>query len=663
MAGMGLDFSQVGRLIAIDTPLGEDKLLLERYTGTEAISRLFRFNADLLAVENVEFKDIVGQAVTITVRDPDGIKRFINGVISRFEFLEKRDRFYHFRAEIVPWLWKLTLAEDFRIFQNKNVLDVIKKVFEDLGCQDFKDTTQRTYDPRVYCTQYHETHFEFVSRLMEEEGIFYYFQHDNGKHTMVIADTRDATPPCPSQETARYENVQGTLEQEEDVVTAITMHQEVRTGKYSSTDYNFETPSTSLVTQSPTTVNLAVNSALEVFEYPGRYMKKDLGTSRTDIRMQEIESDHMVAIGASHCRAFLPGYRFELMQHPVDTFNTTYLLTEVNSRASVGTAYVESGDNRNADMGGYENSFSVIPYSTPYRPRRTTAKALVNGPHSALVVGPGGEEIYADKYGRVKVQFYWDRAGKSNEDSSCWCRVSQAWAGDKFGAMWIPRIGQEVIVDYLEGDPDQPVITGRLYNAANMPPYDLPDKSTVSTFKSRSSKGGGEDEFNEIRFEDKKGSEQLFMQAQKDMDLYVKKDMRLAIGADLHETVTNDQYTAVGNDVHYFVGNNRIEEVGNLAVTNVGDGGLIQMISGSYVSVVNGGIVIYSDKAIIIESAQQVSIKGPGGFVDVGPSGVTIQGTMVLINSGGSPAMGFRPPGQKPEKPDKADDSTKFTKS
>jgi type VI secretion system secreted protein VgrG len=654
-----MDFSQAGRLIAIDTPLGEDKLLLERYTGTEAISRPFRFNADLLAADTVEFQDIVGRSVTITVHDPDEVKRYINGYVSRFAFVERRDRFYHYRAEIVAWLWRLTLAEDFRIFQNKTALEVIKKVFDDAGCHDYKDTTRGTYEPRVYCTQYHETHFAFVSRLMEEEGIFYFFEHENGKHTLVLADSRDACPPCPNQGSARYENVQGTLEVEDDVVTAITMHQELRTAKFTSKDYNFEKPAINLETQSPTTVT--PSSGMEIYEYPGRYMKKDLGSKWTDIRMQEIESDHLVANGESHCRAFLPGYRFDLSRHPLQAFNTTFLLVEVNSRASVGTAYLDNDANRDADPGGYDNSFTVIPYTIPYRPPRTTARGVVMGPHSALVVGPGGEEIYTDQYGRVKVQFYWDRVGKNDENSSCWCRVSQAWAGNKFGAMWIPRIGEEVVVDYLEGDPDQPFIAGRFYNALNMPPYQLPDRSTVSTFKSRSSKGGGDDEFNEIRFEDKKGSEQLFMQAQKDMDLNVKNDSRETVGHDSHQDVGHDMVVNIGNERHETVATNRNDSIGQALSVTVGTS-MDQTIGTS--SAISAGTTMYlkAGVTLVIEAGAQLTLKGPGGFVDIGPAGVTIQGTMVLINSGGAGASGSGPSTTKPKKPDKADDGTKFTK-
>jgi type VI secretion system secreted protein VgrG len=637
-----MPFEQTGRLISIDTPLGEDKLLLERYTGSEAMSRLFHFNADLLSADYINFQDIVGQPVTITVNHPDGPRRYINGIVSRFEFKEKRDRFHHYRAEVVPWLWLLTQAANCRIFQNKTAVDVIKKVFDDLGFKDYKDSTQRTYTSREYCVQYRETDFAFVSRLMEEEGIFYFFQHQDGKHTLVMADSHDTNVPCPNQAQAKFERTRGTLELDEDVVTAITTHQELRSGKYSSTDYNFETPQTSLLSTSPTTVSVGGNGRFEVYDYPGLYMKKDLGSTRTDIRMQEIESDHLVASGESHCRAFLPGYRFELINHPVDALNTTYLLAEVNSRASVGTAYAENEANRNVDPGGYDNSFTAIPYSVPYRPRRVTQRSIVEGPHVAVVVGPGGEEIYADKYGRVKVQFFWDREGQKNESSSCWVRVSQAWAGDKFGAMWIPRIGQEVIVSYLEGDPDQPVITGRVYNAQNMPPYDLPDHHTVSTFKSRSSKGGGADDFNEIRFEDKTGHEQLFLQAQKNMHVNVKANLAESVGGSayqsvgdsLNQDVAKNVALSVGDNASHTVSKNLTETIGMSATRTIG-ASYQETIGANLILTVGGETHITSGATVVIEAGAQLTLRGPGGFIDIGPKGVSIQGTMVLINSGG----------------------------
>ena len=313
------------------------------------------------------------------------------------------------------------------------------------------------------------------------------------------------------------------------------MEQELRTGKYSLTDYNFETPSANLLADEPTVVSVGGNSKFEIYDYPGEYLNRSQGKTLAGVRMQEEEAGHLVATGSSDCRAFTSGYKFKLADHYRQDMNVPYVLTEVQHEASVGSSY-SLGDHGAGEH--YSNHFTCIPADTPFRPPRITPKPFVQGPQTALVVGKSGEEIWVDKYGRIRVQFYWDRQGKKDEKSSCWIRVSQPWAGKNWGSMWIPRMGQEVIVDFLEGDPDRPLITGRVYNAEETVPYTLPDHQTVSTFKSRSSKGGGDDNYNEIRFEDKKGSEQIFINAEKDMDLRVENDSREFVGSNRHLIVT-----------------------------------------------------------------------------------------------------------------------------
>jgi len=393
--------------------------------------------------------------------------------------------------------------------------------------------------------------------------------------------------------------------------------------------------------------------------------------------MQEEETGHLLASGSSVCRAFTSGYKFDLQDHYRSDMNTAYLLTEVQHTASAGTSYTSS------EGGGseqYANHFSCIPASVRFRPTRITPKPFVQGPQPALVVGKSGEEIWVDKYGRVKVQFYWDRQGKKDENSSCWIRVSQSWAGKNWGAMWIPRIGQEVIVDFLEGDPDRPLITGRVYNAEETVPYDLPDHQTVSTLKSRSSKGGASANYNEIRFEDKKDSEQIFINAEKDMDLRVENDAREYVKNDRHLIVHNNQHELVEADKHGHVKGKHFESIdGDMSLKVGGDvkeqvgGGLSLQVGQSMNEKVGQAWAIEAGQTIhikagmtlILEAGMQLSLKGPGGFVDIGPAGVTIQGTMVLINSGG--AAGSAPDAspqdpEAPKDPDTADDGTKFTK-
>jgi type VI secretion system secreted protein VgrG len=668
-------YAQEKRLIQIDTSLGPDVLLLKSFGGHEAISRLFAFSLDLLSEDaSISFDQIVGQRVSISITQVSGEKRYINGFVSRFSQSGADARFTHYHAEVVPWLWFLTRTAACRIFQNMTVPDIITKVFKDLGFSDFKNSVQGTYEQWEYCVQYRETAFNFVSRLMEQEGIYYFFEHEKDKHTLVLADRPNTHKPCPGQPKGRVDFTAGGLVMDEDVVHDWQIEQELRTGKYSLKDYNFETPSTDLGVKEPSIINVDGNSKYEIYDYPGEYAMKAEGETIAKTRMQEEETTQLLATGSSNCRGFVSGFRFDLEGHSRRDMNKSYVLTEVHHSASEGESYY---DESASDEEQYSNSFTCIPHSVPFRPVRITPKPFVQGPQTAVVVGKSGEEIWVDKYGRVKVQFHWDREGKKDENSSCWVRVSQPWAGKNWGAMWIPRIGQEVIIDFLEGDPDQPIITGRVYNAEQMPPYGLPDNQTRSTFMSRSSKGGGSANYNEIRFEDKKGSEQIFLNAEKDMDHRVENDSREFIGNDRHLIVKANQLEKVGGDRHEQVTGGHTEKVGgDLSLTVSGDSkekidGSMSIQIGQALDEKTGQkfaheagqeIHLKAGMKVIIEAGMQISLVGPGGFVDIGPAGVTIQGTMVLINSGGAAGSGSgaSPKDPKdPKDPDEADDGTK----
>src|ERR1700722_13428274 len=435
------NFTQENRLIAIDTPLGENVLLLQALSGREGISRLFSFQLDLLsAQDSISFDDIVGQNVTISVTLADQTQRYFNGFVSRFALSGSDARFTHYQMEVVPWLWFLTRNAGCRIFQNMTIPDIIQQVFSDRGFSDFKSSLTGSYDPREYCVQYRETDFNFVSRLMEQYGIFYFFEHENGKHTLVLADSLSVHQPCPNQATAQYNQAGGGLDVD-DVVTGWNMEQELRSGKCSLTDYNFETPSANLMSNEPSVVTVGGNTKYEIYDYPGEYLNQSQGGTLARIRMQEEEASHLVISGSSICRAFTSGYKFDLEDHYRDDMNASYVLTEIQHVASEGGSYSLDG----AGAGeSYSNNFICIPADVPFRPARITPKPFVQGAQTALVVGKAGEEIWVDNYGRVIVQFYWDRQGEKNEHSSCWIRVSQPWAGGNWGAVWIPRSGQEV---------------------------------------------------------------------------------------------------------------------------------------------------------------------------------------------------------------------------
>ena len=692
------NYTQDHRLLAIDTPLGKDVLLLQEITGYEGVSRLFSYDLDLLAYDNdsISFDDIVGQKVSITLQQPDGSLRYISGFVNRFTQGETDERlFTHYHAQVVPWLWFLTRQADCRIFQNLAVPDIISKIFDPFGFKDFKLNLKSSYPKLEYCVQYRETSFNFVSRLMEEFGIFYYFDHTTqGKHTMVLADQSSNLPACPSSPISYDVEVGGLADPE--VINNWHVGQEVKTGKYTVTDYNFTTPSTSLLANEPTVISLSASQPMELFDYPGLHTTKDEGDTVAKVHMQEEEAGYMVISGAGNARALMSGFSFELKNHYRDDQNTNYLLTEVRHFGSAGQSYTTAGTS-----GGetYSNHFVCIPASVPYRPLRVTPKPFVQGPQPALVVGKSGEEIWVDKYGRVIVQFYWDRLGEKNENSSCWIRVSQPWAGGNWGAMWIPRIGQEVLVSFLEGDPDRPIITGRVYNADQMPPYTLPDYQTRSTFMSRSSKGGGSSNYNELRFEDLKGQEQIFVNAEKDMDLRVENDSREYVGANRHMIVTANQQEKINADKHLQVVGNHNEKIsGNMSLQVTGNqmesvtgnkslsvtGNQNESITGNVSLSVTGGqndsvtmgyamtamsIHLTANAGIVIECPAGITLKSGASSVDVSPGGVFITGTpMAFINSGSMPAMTMDPSGgspdspQDPKDPDTADDGTKGTK-
>ena len=539
---MADDFTQANRRLRIDTPLGPDKLLVTSVAGGEALSSLFHFDAELVGPDTFDFEKVVGKPMTISIASVQGT-RYFSGICSRISQGGTVADHGSYRAEIVPWLWFLTRTADCRIFQKLSVPDIIKKIFGDLGFNDYAFRLQGTYEAREYCVQYRETDFAFVARLMEEEGIFYFFEHEDGKHTLVLADTPNVHQPCPLFSRVRF--MHETIDtQQEDMVTSLQKTQELRTGRWATTDYNFETPSLSLMAD----VTGTDSRKLEVYDYPGGSGKR-AGIERiVRLRQQEVDAARVVLSGAGFCRGLTPGYKVDVEGVGDATFDGGYVVTAVRHEAH------ESWGPDSDEGLSYRNKFDALSLSIPYRPARSTPRPDVSGVQTAVVVGPSGEEIFVDKYGRVKVQFHWDREGKKNENSSCWIRVAHGWAGKNWGMVHIPRIGQEVVVAFEEGDIDRPLIVGNVYNAEQMPPYDLPANMTQSGVKSRSSKGGSPANFNEIRFEDKKGQEQVYIHAELNHDTVVENDQTLAVGRDQFDHVYRNKKLVVDVDHEESIG-------------------------------------------------------------------------------------------------------------
>jgi type VI secretion system secreted protein VgrG len=601
--------TQATRQIAIDTPLGEDVLLLRSFQGHEELSRLFSFHLDLVSENSsIKYADIVGQAVTIRLSLADSSPRYWNGFVSRFVQADQDSKVTVYHATMVPWLWFLDQTTDCRIFQTKTAPDIIKQIFKEYGYNDFALRLYGDFVKRDYCVQYRESDFNFVSRLMEEEGICYFFEHENGKHTLILANDPSSHKACPNQPTARYEGTVGGW-QDDDVILQWHQEQEFRPGVYTVTDYNFETPSTNLLS----TVN--GNGKWEVYDFPGEYAKRADGDRLAKVRLQEQQMPQSVARGTGDCRAFDVGYKFKLTDHYRDDLNQEYVLTSLHHSGRHNLGY-GSGTSESAEP-VYENSFECVPATTTIRPPRRTPVPVVQGCQTAVVVGPAGEEIFTDKYGRVKVQFHWDREGKKNESSSCWVRVSYPWAGKSWGGIHIPRIGQEVIVDFIEGDPDRPIITGRTYNAGQMPPWDLPGKMMVSGYKSNSTKGGGGS--NEISFDDTKGTELIQVHGQYDMDTKIEHDERRHVinnrtkNVDVDETSTigSNRTEKVGKNEQITIGVNRTENVGTNETISIGSNrsetvGANESITVALTRTRNVGV----NEMVNVGAAQEITIGG-----------------------------------------------------
>ncbi len=562
--------TQTGRPLAITTPLGKDVLLLTSLNGHEAISGLFHFQLELLADRetHIPFDQVLGQSVTVELEVPPDGKRFVNGIVSRFSQGRQDAHFTHFRAELVPRLWLLTRKVQSRVFQRKTIPEILDAV---LAGVPHKMEISGAYEPRDYCTQYHESDFAFVSRLMEEEGIRYYFTHSDGNHVMVVSDEPRQHPEVPGPEDVVYDEVVGGVRDDEMRVMGWEKAQEIRSDLTTLWDHCFELPGKSLESQQPTIESVAVGEVehklkldvgepLEIYDYPGRYaqrfdgiasggalqpeeLKKIFvdGLRTVRIRMEEEEMAGLEIRAASTCRHFTAGHRFTLSRH-FDA-DGPYLLTRVEHRARLDGNYRSGGTLAYT----YENRFTAIPSALSYRPPRVTPRPVIAGTQTATVVGPAGEELFCDPYGRVKVQFHWDRQGRKDLGSSCWVRVAQTWAGRSWGAFFWPRAGNEVVVAFEEGDPDQLIIVGSVYNAENMPPFPLPLRKELAGFKSASVRGFANQHFNGLVFMDGKGSEHLAIHSQRTMTFNSELDKSFHSGRNKHEAVSTFCTHTVGS--------------------------------------------------------------------------------------------------------------------
>ena len=680
----------MSRLLEINTPLGKDDVLLRHLSGQENLARLPEYHLSLVAKRgDVKAADLLGKNITIGIELPGGNEsRYLNGYITQFAdagqtsasfFVEGGvGKAYLYEATLQTSLWFLTRSANCRMFQDKKVPEILEEVFSDYPFLSFdKANLTATYPKWEYCCQYRETDFNFISRLMEQEGIYYYFKHEDGKHTMILCDSPSAHLPQKNYEEISYVDAEKVSTEDKEHITDWHINHQIQPGRYALGDFNFKTPKVDLSVQAAKAEKHELSN-FEYFDYPGEYDESGDGKHYVDVRLEELHSQYEVSSGSGSVRGIQPGYTFKLQDYPRDAMNKEYLI--IGAHYSITNNGMGSG----GDEGNFNCSFQAISSKIHFRPQRNSPKPIVHGSQTAIVVGPAGEEIYTDKYGRVKVQFHWDRYNEADETSSCWMRVSHPWAGKEWGMITIPRVGHEVIVSFLEGDPDLPIITGSVYNDDTKPPYALPDNKTQSGIKSRTYKGGNTN-FNEIRFEDKQGSEHVFIHAEKDKEIRIKNDRVEWIGneshltvekdvfekmkADHHLEVTGDDNTKVGGSVSLKVGQDWQAKVGLKFATDAGTeinlkagtnavfeaGSDAAIKAGSnFVAKAGTDITLKGGSNIVIEAGTTLTLKVGGNFIVIDPSGVSIKGTMVMINSGGSPGSPDSPAdgsGASPEAP------------
>lgn len=556
---------QAGRIAAVSSPVGEDTLLLRRLRAVEQVSRSFSFDLELLSEEAaIRPEQVLGQRMTVRYQLPAGGTRHFDGLVSRFCWLGGDGRYARYLARVDSWLWYLTRSSDCQIFQNKTVPQIVKEVFAGYPMAELEDRLTASYRSWDYCVQYRESDYDFVNRLLEQEGIYYFFTHASGKHTLILADRDSLAERIKGYDRVPFYPPEDGGIRERDHVSEWLARQEVRSGSCVLRDFDFEKPRADLESrrQAPRPHALA---ELELYDYPGAYLTADEGEVCSRIRLEETQADQEVLEGAGDVAGLIPGCAFTLTKHPRQDQNREYRVLATSFELTC-----DEYESRGEPGAGFSHrcAFTAIDSQRSYRPPRITPKPFVQGPQTAIVTGPAGEEIWCDKYGRVKVQFHWDRLGKRDENSSCWVRVSHPWAGKAWGAVAIPRIGQEVIVEFLEGNPDRPIITGRVYNADSMPPYTLPAGAVQSGIKSNSTKGGGG--YNEYVMDDTKGTELIREHGQYDKDSTIEHDLREHVLHSRFRDVTVDEQVKIGHDQTFTIGNNQTGTVGVNKVLTIG---------------------------------------------------------------------------------------------
>ncbi|MBY8137711.1 type VI secretion system tip protein VgrG [Vibrio fluvialis] len=636
--------------------LEDDTLVVRGFDGLETLSseRIngqlchgFRYELELASrLANLMPEMVVDKVAELTLYRDDMLVQRVNGIVRRFTQGDTGHHHTFYSLTLVPALERLSLRHNSRIFQLNTVPEILSILLQEMGINDYAFALTRDCAQREFCVQYRETDLDFLHRLAAEEGLVYSFIHEEGKHTLIFSDASESLPKL--GEPIPYNTLAGGMI-ESPYISAMSVHTQSEVSQTALQDYSFKKPAYSFAQQAVGTEMEYQQPDYEHFDAPGRYKDDVSGKAFSQIRLDYLRRNAHTATGKSNQPLLRPGVKFDLKEHLDDTLNRDWLVVSVTSQGTQPQALEEAGGNGATT---YANQFSLIPAHRTWR-ATPQAKPQVDGPMIATVVGPEGEEIFCDEHGRVKLHFPWDRYSNGDEHSSCWVRVSQGWAGSQYGLIAIPRIGHEVIVSFLNGDPDQPIVTGRTYHATNTAPYTLPDNKTKTVLRTETHQGQG---YNELSFEDQAGSEQIYLHAQKDFDGLIENDHTSVIKHDKHLTVENDSFTQIKNNQHLTVGGESRESVtGNR--TLMVEGSLHVKTGSVWVNESGTEVHIKAGQKVVIEAGSEITVKAGGSFVKVDPAGVHLSGAGVNLNSGGSPGSGSGFSGQAATLPGNLDDA------
>ncbi|VXB37881.1 VgrG protein [Pseudomonas sp. 8BK] len=619
----------------------EHDLQVLEFSGREAISQPYRFEVELIS-ENAELdlQSLLHQRAFLAFT-PDDLG--IHGLIYQVAQAESGKRLTRYKLSIVPQLSYLALRTNQRIFQHLTVPEIVATVLQEHGIVEggYQFLLGPTvYPTRDYCVQYDESDLHFIQRLCEEEGIHYHFQHSSQGHVLTFGDDQTAFGKL-GQPTAYLQD--NGMTADEPVIKRFAVRLETRTSRITRRDYDFEQPRLLMEAafkedRDPEAKPLP---DLEDYDYPGRFVDRTRGKHLSQRNLERHRADYRLAEGRGDQPKLLSGHFLEISDHPRQDYNDLWLLHEVIHQGKQPqvleesvTSHTEASD---GFQQGYRNHFIAAPWDVPFRPPLAHPKPRVLGSQTAVVTGPAGEEIHCDEYGRIKVQFFWDREGQADDTTSCWLRVASSWAGDAYGGIAIPRIGMEVLVTFLEGDPDQPLVTGCLYHAEHVVPYDLPANKTRTVFKTLSTPGGGG--YNELRIEDKKGAEQIYLHAQRDWDENIEHDQKIRVGNERHDTVEANSYTELQAEEHLTVKTERKVEVKPDDHLTVGQNQHIKLGT-AQLTKAGREIHLKAGQKMVIEAGVELTIKAGGSFIKLDPGGITLVGPQAKINAGGAPGKG-----------------------